>query len=147
MQPFVGALYRLSVSFWAGGVGIFTLVLTPTLFKTQPRDLAARIVGVLFPGYFRWGQACGAVALVCLLITRGANFAAALVILLLMLALVSYQAFSIEPRAAALKREIPSFETTPKDNPLRRQFSRLHAVSATCNILVFAGGVALVVLF
>ncbi|MEJ2698870.1 MAG: DUF4149 domain-containing protein [Desulfuromonadales bacterium] len=146
MQPFLDALYRLAVAFWAGGVAIFTLVLTPTLFKTQPRDLAARIVGVLFPGYFRWGVACGIVAIICLLVTRGPHFGPALVILLLMLALVSYQAFSIEPRAAALKREIPSFETTPKDHPLRQQFSRLHAVSATCNLLVFAGGVALVVL-
>ena len=54
--------------------------------------------------------------------------------------------FYIEPRAAALKREIPSFETTPKEHPLRREFSRLHAVSAACNLSVFAGGVALVIL-
>jgi hypothetical protein len=146
MQPLIAALYRLAVAFWAGGVAIFTFVLTPILFRTQPRDMAGRIVGVLFPGYFRWGLACGAVALACLLLGRGRHFAPALVILLLMLALTSYQAFSIEPRAAALKKEIPSFETTPKDHPLRQQFSRLHAVSATCNLLVVAGGVVLVVL-
>ena len=47
---------------------------------------------------------------------------------------------------AELKRQIGSFETTTKDHPLRREFSRLHGVSAVCNLVVFGGGVALVVL-
>lgn len=33
-------LYRLALAFWVGGVALFTFVLTPILFKTQPRDLA-----------------------------------------------------------------------------------------------------------
>ena len=57
------------------------------------------------------------------------------------------QTHDIEPKAAALKREIPSFVTTPKDHPLRKEFSRLHGISAACNLVVFGGGVALVVLF
>lgn len=140
-------IYRLAVSFWLGGVAIYTFVLTPVIFKSQGRDAAARIVGVLFPAYFRWGLACGAVALLSLLAARGKGFAVSIVILAIMLALTSFQAFHIEPRAAALKREIPSFETTPKDHPLRREFSKLHGISAACNLTVFAGGVALVVLF
>jgi hypothetical protein len=145
-MSFVTVLYRLALAFWVGGVALFTFVLTPLLFKTQPRDLAGKIVGVLFPGYFRWGLACGAVALVCLLLQRGRHFLPALVLLVLMLAATSYQALVIEPKAAALKEKIGSFETTTKDDPLRREFSRLHAVSAVCNIVVFAGGVVLVVL-
>jgi hypothetical protein len=145
-MSFIPVLYRLALSFWIGGVALFTFVLTPILFKTQPRDLAGRIVGVLFPGYFRWGLACGAVALVCLLLQRGRHFIPALVLLVLMLAATSFQALVIEPKAAALKEQIGSFETTPKDDPLRQQFSRLHAVSAVCNLTVFAGGVVLIIL-
>jgi len=145
-MSFVTVLYRLALAFWVGGVALFTFVLTPILFKTQPRDLAGKIVGVLFPGYFRWGLACGAVALVCLLLQRGRHFTATLLLLVLMLAATSYQAFVIEPKAAVLKDQIGSFETTPKDNPLRQQFARLHGISAACNLAVFAGGVALVVL-
>lgn len=145
-MQFVAVLYRLAVAFWVGGVAIFTFVLTPTLFRTQPRDLAGQIVGGLFPGYFRWGLACGGAALVCLLILRGRHFLPALVLLLVMLAVTSFQAFSIEPRAAALKKEIPSFETTSRDHPLRREFARLHGISAACNLAVFGGGVILVVL-
>ena len=141
----ISIIYRLAVSFWVGGVAIFTFVLTPILFKTQARDLAGTIVGVLFPGYFRWGLACGAVALVTLLM-RDRAFSTKLVIILAMLAITSVQAFVIEPRAAALKKEIPSFETTSREHPLRREFSRLHAFSAVCNLSVFGGGAILLIL-
>jgi hypothetical protein len=63
-----------------------------------------------------------------------------------MIAITSAQAFVIEPKAAALKKEIPSFETTPKDDPLRIEFRKLHGVSAVSNLVVIIGGVALVVL-
>jgi hypothetical protein len=142
----IAVFYRLAIAFWVGGVALFTFVLTPTLFKTQSRDLAGKIVGVLFPGYFIWGIVCGAVALVCLLLQRGKNFVPALVLLCLMLAATSFQALVIEPKAAALKEQIGSFETTSKDDPLRQEFGRLHGVSAVCNIAVFVGGVVLVVL-
>jgi len=140
-------IYRLAVSLWLGGAALFTFVLTPILFRSESRDVAGRIVGLFFPGYFRWGIACGVVALICRIIISGKGLAPAAIILALMLTLSSFQAFYVEPRAAALKREIISFETTPKDHPLRRQFSKLHGVSAVCNLSVIVGGVVLVVLF
>jgi hypothetical protein len=145
-MSFAAALYRLALAFWVGGVALFTFILTPTLFATQSRDLAGKIVGVLFPGYFRWGVGCGIVALLCLLVVRGRHFVASLALLAVMLAATGFQALVIEPKAARLKEQIGSFETTPKDHPLRKEFSRLHAVSSACNLLVFAGGVILVVL-
>jgi putative copper export protein len=146
MQAAVEALFRLALAFWVGGAALFTFVLTPILFRTQPRDLAAQIVGVLFPGYFWWGLATGTVALACLLILRGRSFLPTLALLLLMLGLTSFQAFSVEPRAAELKRQIVSFETTGKDNPLRRDFSRLHGISMACNLAVLLSGIVLIIL-
>lgn len=140
------AVYQVAISLWAGGNAIFTLMLTPILFKTENRDSAARIVGNLFPGYFRWGLACGVIALVCRLAGKGFTARLPLVLLLAMLAVTSFQSFYLEPRIAALKLQIGSFETTPKDHPLRREFARLHGVSAVCNLAVLAGGVTLVVL-
>ena len=140
-------IYRLAVSLWLGGAALFTFVLTPMLFRSESRDTAARIVGLFFPGYFRWGVACGVVALICRIILSGKGMLPAALIIAIMLALSSFQAFYVEPRAAALKREIVSFETTSKDHPLRRQFAKLHGVSAVCNLSVIVGGVALVVLF
>ncbi|MBI2354037.1 MAG: DUF4149 domain-containing protein [Deltaproteobacteria bacterium] len=140
-------VFRLAIACWLGGVALFTTTLTPTLFKAFSRDVAGGIVGALFPGYFRWGLACGTVALICLALSRGRHAVASAVIIAVMLAITSIQAFVIEPRAAELKKAIPSFETTPPDHPLRAQFRKLHGISAAGNLAVLGGGVVLVVLF
>lgn len=145
-MQYLDMLYRLAVSLWAGGNAIFTLMLTPILFKTESRDVAGRIVGNLFPGYFRWGLACGVIALICRLGSRGFSVKLPVVVLVIMLAVTCFQALYVEPKAAELKRQIGSFETTGKDHPLRKEFSKLHGVSAVCNLGVLAGGVLLVVL-
>jgi len=143
---YLDMLYRLAISLWAGGNAIFTLLLTPILFKTESRDTAGRIVGNLFPAYFKWGLACGAIALACRLLAKTGVSKVPVAILVVMLAVTLFQSFYVEPRAAELKRQIGSFETTPKDHPLRKEFSKLHGVSAVCNLVVMAGGVVLVVL-
>ena len=145
-MQYTDMLYRLAISLWAGGNAIFTLMLTPILFKTESRDTAARIVGNLFPAYFRWGLVCGLIALVCRLVGRGTGGKASLSILAVMLVLVLFQAMYVEPHAADLKRRIGSFETTSKDDPLRREFGKLHGVSAVCNLAVLVGGIVLVLL-
>jgi len=144
---FVSIVYHLAVSLWFGGAALFTFILTPTLFRNEMRDTAGRIVGILFPGYFRWGLICGIVALVARVLLRGELFATATAILVGMLLLCSVQAFVIEPKAADLKRQIGSFEQTTKENPLRQEFSKLHGISAACNVAVIAGGAVLVALF
>ena len=145
-MPYVEMLYRLAISLWAGGNAIFTLMLTPILFKTGSRDVAGRIVGNLFPGYFRWGLVCGVIALLCRLAGRGLDLKLPVIVLAIMLAVTSFQAFYVEPHAAVLKQQIGSFESTGKDHPLRKEFSKLHGVSAVCNLTVLAGGVLLVLL-
>ncbi len=139
-------VYRLAIALWVGGSALFTFVLTPLLFKTESRDTAGRIVGTFFPGYFRWGLACGGIALLCRLFLKGGRLELATGILVLMLAATSFQAYYVEPKAAEIKRQIVSFETTPKSDPLRQQFSKLHGVSAVCNLAVVVGGVVLVIL-
>lgn len=145
-MKYIDMLYQLTIALWVGGNAIFTLMLTPILFKTESRDTAARIVGNLFPGYFRWGLACGVIALVCRLVGRGVDLKLQMILLIIMLAVTSFQAFYLEPRVAELKRQIGSFESTSKEDPLRKEFSKLHAVSAVSNLTVLTGGVLLVVL-
>jgi Domain of unknown function (DUF4149) len=145
-MQFIALLSRLSIAFWVGGASLFTFVLTPIIFKRLPRDQAGVIVGHLFPAYFRWGLACGALALVTRLLLKGKEGIPATVILLVMLGLTSFQAFYIEPRAVALKKEIASFETTPQDHPARKAFGKLHGISAVCNLAVITGGIALIAL-
>ena len=139
-------LYRLAVACWVGGTALFTFILTPTIFKSFDRDVAGGIVGVLFPGYFKWGLTCGLIALICLAITRSTYRTISAIIIAAMLTITAIQAFVIEPKAAALKKEIPSFVTTPTDNPMRVQFRKLHGISAAGNLAVIGGGIALVIL-
>lgn len=140
-------LYRLAIACWVGGASLFTFVLTPAIFKAYNRDMAGGIVGVLFPGYFKWGLVCGAIALATSLFSSTVKHKTiAAIIIAVMLAITSVQAFVIEPKAAALKNAIPSFETTPQDNPLRVRFKKIHAVSAVSNLVVIGGGIALIVL-
>ncbi len=146
MMHLLTACYNLAIGSWLGGAALFTFLLTPTLFASYSRDLAGNIVGVLFPGYFRWALACGTVALLCRIALRGRFAQASCLIIGLMLALTAGQAFVVEPRAAALKQEIRSFETTPTDHPLRVRFRKLHGLSMAANLAVIVGGVALVLL-
>lgn len=140
------AIYHLAITCWLGGAALFTFLLTPILFKAYSRDIAGGIVGVLFPGYFRWGLACGAVALICLLFTKGRRAIVPGAMLTVMLAVTAAQAFIIEPKATELKQGIPSFETTSPDHPLRVQFRKLHGISAVANLAVIGAGAVLVVL-
>jgi hypothetical protein len=139
--------YRLAIACWIGGASLFTFVLTPIIFKSFNRDMAGGIVGALFPGYFKWGLMCGVIALATIFMSSTVKHKViAAVIIAAMLAITSVQAFVIEPRAALLKKEIPSFETTSKDDPLRVQFRKLHGISAVSNLAVICGGIALIVL-
>ena len=139
--------YRLAIACWVGGTSLFTFVLTPTIFKSFNRDVAGGIVGVLFPGYFKWGLVCGTIALATIFMsTTVKHKTIGAVIIAVMLAITSVQAFVIEPKATALKNAIPSFETTSKDDPLRVKFRKLHGVSAASNLVVIGGGIALIIL-
>lgn len=146
LAKIAAALYRLAVAAWLGGAALFTLVLTPTLFRVLNRDQAGAIVGYLFPGYFRWGLACGAIALAALVLMKLPRKRLTASLLAAMLAITAVQAFVIEPKAVAIKQEIHSFETTPSDHPLRAQFRKLHGISAAGNLAVIGGGVVLVLL-
>jgi hypothetical protein len=146
MMRTIPVLYRLALAAWAGGAALYTFTLTPALFRAYDRDAAGAIVGILMPGYFRWGLACGAAALLCLLVVRPPGTALRAAILAAMLVVVSLQAFVVEPRAAALKKEIPSFVTTPVTHPARQAFRKLHGLSMAGNLGVIGGGAVLLIL-
>lgn len=145
-MKYMDKICRLALSLWIGGAALFTLVLTPAIFGAYHRDTAGAIVGALFPGYFMWGLVMGAVALLSLLLSRREQKALPAAVLAVMLTVAALQCFVIEPRAAALKKEIPSFVTTPPDNPKRAEFRKLHGISSAVNLGVIAGGTALILL-
>lgn len=148
MSQVAAALHRLSVALWAGGMSLFTFIVTPAIFRSRGRDAAGEIVGAIFPWYFRYCLAVIGIALVTR-IAAGSAFAGArqiagTVLVVLALSLSAYHAFSLAPRIHAMKTRIASFESVPADHPSRREFSRLHGISMGVNLAVLAAGVVLI---
>jgi len=148
MHPVASAIYRLALALWVGGMSAFTFVVTPVIFRTQTRDSAGKIVGAIFPVYFRF---CLGVAVVALAARAAAGVAfsgarqlagTALVVFSVMI--VSYHTFGLAPRMAEVRATIVSLETAPKEDPARREFSRLHGLSMTLNFVVILAGAILI---
>ena len=62
------------------------------------------------------------------------------VILMLLLTGVSQR--RVTPRLAVLRAEMVSVDATPKDNPLRVEFDRLHQTSVRIEVVVLLLGIA-----
>jgi hypothetical protein len=143
------ALCRLALSLWVGGIALFTFVVTPVIFRTQGREAAGKIVGAVFPLYFRYGLLLGCIALVARMFAgeafHGVRQWAGTFLIVTALFLTGYQAFGLTPRMERAKQSVPSFETAPADDPARKEFSRLHGISMVANLVVLLEGAALIV--
>lgn len=150
MKRIFNGLYRLTLSLWVGGVAIFTFLVTPIIFREFGRDLAGQFVGKMFPLYFPYLLVLTAVALVAFLLGReeSKGLSATLPIFLLAGALIVnlFVNFKLYPDIEEVKRSVSSFERESPSSPGRREFARLHAASAVLNLLVFADGVALLLM-
>jgi hypothetical protein len=143
-------LYNIILALWTGGIAIFTFVLTPVIFKSYGRDTAGDIVGRLFPGYFFYTLilSLAALLLAFLVMENRSAIAARISLLLLVAALImnAYVFFKLHPDTVDVKQRITSFERESKDSPARKEFSRLHAISAVLNLAVLVDGTILLVL-
>jgi uncharacterized membrane protein len=148
MTPVAAAVYRLALALWVGGMAVFTFVMTPVLFKSYGRDAAGAIVGTMMPVYFRYSVVLVAAALAARLLAGqaapGARRLLGSALLASALLVSATHAFVLLPRIEAVKKTVVSFESTPKDDPARREFSRLHGLSMALNLLLLAEGVVLV---
>jgi putative copper export protein len=145
------AVYRLALGLWVGGIAVFTFVVAPVLFRTQPRDVAGSVVGTIFPPYFRYGLFVIAAALAARFAAGealpGARRLAGTALLLLALALGAAQTYWLAPKMEAIKARTPAFEAAADDHPARRAFMRLHGISMVLNLLILADGAVLLVAY
>ncbi len=143
------SLYSLVLALWVGGISIFTFIVTPAIFKSYGRDQAGEIVGKLFPGYFVYTLVLTLLALfLFLLAARDGSLPAyrlSLSLLLLSLAVALFVAFWVHPTTVGVKRNVASFERESSDSPARKRFARLHALSASLNLLLLVDGIILIV--
>ena len=150
MRSFLFSLYTLTLSLWTGGMAMFTFIVTPAIFRSFGRDQAGEIVGRLFPGYFLSTLILSGLALVLFFLLAADQatraYRATLILLVAALLANTYITYKLHPDAVKVKHQIASFERNAQDDPLRKEFSRLHAISAVLNLLVLADGAALLVL-
>jgi hypothetical protein len=142
------ALYRLAMSLWVGGIALFTFVVTPVIFRTQGRDAAGKIVGAIFPLYFRYGLLFAGIALIARISAgeafHGVRQWTGTILVVTALLLTGYQAFGLAPRMERAKQSVTSYETAPPDDPARKEFSRLHGISMVANLVVLLEGAVLI---
>ncbi|HEY3489060.1 MAG TPA: DUF4149 domain-containing protein [Candidatus Deferrimicrobiaceae bacterium] len=148
MPAAAAALYRIALALWLGGMTVYTFVMTPIIFKAYGRDAAGAIVGTMMPTYFRYIVVLVSLAIAARLLAGEAGPGVCRIVgtglLASALFVSAYHTFVLLPQIESVKKEVVSFETTPKDAPARKAFSRLHGVSMALNLLLLAEGLVLV---
>ena len=146
----ITSLYTLTLALWTGGMALFTFIVTPVIFQSFDRDVAGEIVGKLFPGYFVYLLALTALALVVFFLLgaeqTSRTYRASLFLLVIGVIINAYVLFSLHPKTVQVKRQVPSFERAAADTPARKEFRKLHAVSAVLNVTLLVDGIALLVM-
>ena len=141
--------YNMVLALWVGGIAVFTFIVTPAIFRSFGKDQAGEIVGKLFPGYFTYTLVLTLMALFLFLLAARDTvlpaYRLSLSLLLLSLAIALFVAFWVHPTTVDVKKTITSFEREADDSPARKRFSRLHALSASLNLLLLVDGIVLLV--
>ncbi|HEY6012111.1 MAG TPA: DUF4149 domain-containing protein [Nitrospirota bacterium] len=141
------SIYTIILALWIGGIAIFTFIVTPVIFKSYPRDTASEIVGKIFPLYFLYNLFLAALAMVLFFLVPGDRSNAAYHLSRILVAVAVFInvfiTFKLYPAAVRAKQEVTSFQRESPDSAARKKFTRLHALSATLNLLLLADGIAL----
>lgn len=131
-------LMLLSLVVWLGGVMFLAFVEAPTAFTPgllPTRHMAGSIVGHSLDLLHYMAIVSGIVFLVSSMtysrMTAGTAkpLAARNVLIVFMLLLTVISQFAISPKMHAIRAEVGVIDNVPLDNPLRREFDRLHVWS------------------
>jgi uncharacterized membrane protein len=143
------SLYSLILSLWVGGMAIFTFIVTPVIFRSYPRDQAGEIVGRLFPGYFLYNLVLSIIVLALFFIIANDQskiaYRFSLVCVMTAVLINLFIVFKLHPDAVRVKQQVTSFERESPDSPARKQFRKLHGISAVLNLTLLAEGIVLLV--
>ncbi|MGA7295294.1 MAG: DUF4149 domain-containing protein [Terriglobales bacterium] len=137
-MSFLRFLMLLSLVVWLGGIIFLAFVEAPTVFShglLPTRHMAGSIVGRSLDLLHYMAIVSGIVFLIAsMLYSRVATgntrpLAARHILIAVMLVLTAISQFAISPRMYAIRNEVGVIDNVPQDNPLRREFDRLHVWS------------------
>lgn len=153
MAAFLRFLEFLALGTWLGGILFLSFAVAPGAFATLPsRQEAGALVGMALTRLHLFGFVAGFVFLAA----RGLRLRSLSALagpigiaIVLMLALTLVSQFWVSTRLGDLRAQMAaehgSLDSTPRDNPLRVEFGRLHGVSTVIELVVLLLG--LVALF
>jgi len=146
MANFLRFVQDFTLGTWVGSIIYLSFVVAPGVFGTLAnRDQAGAVVGLVLGRLHYLGVIAAVIYLVAGL-GLGRSFkalvqpAALCVILMLVLTMVSQRV--VTPRLAGLRTGMGSVDATPRDNPLRVEFDKLHRVSVQLEVATLVAGIA-----
>jgi uncharacterized membrane protein len=135
----------IALGTWVGSI-IYFIVITQGIFGVlQSRDQTGLMVGYSLARLHYLGMVAAVLYLVAglaLAQSVKAFLQPAMIGVVLMLALTLVTQMRVLPRLAELRTEMVSVDSTPKDNPLRMEFDRLHKTSVRIETTVLLIGIA-----
>jgi uncharacterized membrane protein len=146
MINFLRFIQVFALGTWVGSIIYLSFVVAPGAFGVlQSRDQAGLMVGYSLARLHYMGMVAAVLYLVAGL-ALGQSVKAFVqpamlgVILMWLLTVVSQT--RVTPRLAELRTQMVSVDATPKDNPLRVEFDRLHQSSVRIEVVVLLVGIA-----
>ena len=147
--PALGFLAVGALGLWLGSIVFLSLVAAPVLFRMLGKAEAGRVMRFLFPSYYSFGAACGAIlvtstALRALLTPQPSALHGTVAMLgALMLGLTLYSWRVLLPRIDRIRRRLASEDPTEEGTGMEHDyFRRLHRLSVRVNGLVLLIGSA-----
>jgi len=147
--PALGFLTVGTLGLWLGSIVFLSFVAAPVLFRMLGRAEAARVMRFLFPSYYSFGAACGAVLVVSAAIRAlttpepDALHGTVAMIGSVMLGLTLYSWRVLLPRIDRIRRRLSEEDPTEEGTGMEHEyFRRLHQLSVRVNGLVLLLGSA-----
>jgi len=142
-------IHLLSICVWVGSMVFFSFIGAPAIFRTLDRKSAGDVVGVIFPKYYMTGYVCCTLALLSLgWMTAKTGLEtpvmAGFALLLVMGGVTFYSGGPLHGKVTAVKRLIREEKDESRLVPLKKEFGKLHGISAVMNIFTLALGLGLV---
>jgi uncharacterized protein DUF4149 len=140
MTTMLRFLLIFTLGTWVGAGLFVTIVVAQAAFRQLPTpDLAGAVVGYMLTRLHLMGGAAS-------LARPAAAGTPAALLVVLMMALTAASEFGVTPRMTGLRQQMTvahgSIAATPRDDPARQSFGKLHGVSASLELATLAAGLA-----
>jgi uncharacterized membrane protein len=150
MATILRFLQSIALVTWVGGIFFLAAIAAPAAFTMlSTRGEAGAVVGYMLGKLHVLGYVAGAVYLVCAVALAKSSVALlkpAALLVIGMLLLTAVNQHGVAPQLADLRAQMASefgnVDQTPKENPLRAEFGKLHGVSTIVELVVLLLGLA-----